>query len=281
MGIFSKKYDYEIDGIRYEFDLKEDRYCFFKDDKIIENDKMNLRSKRFLKNKNRMTEQQKEENRKIAMIVKKNKEESEKIKKAIEDRKNNGIDLNYSSFEVMTTKEPKLSKDVKMYLDDITCQKENDKYVVGIHRIGSTEEHLESILNSGILIQGHMMGAAKGKPELNNTVSVYPLNETIVKEVGFAYTYKDSKGSVVVKIPKEDIVSKNIYITDDNKNTYLDPKYIIGYFPIEEDKTVDKIVTKDNLKEYMNKRKEDAKEYITITENSFKNLQVEHLPKEK
>lgn len=276
MGIFSKKYDYEIDGIKYEFDLAQDRYCFFKDGKIIEDKNMNLRSRRFLKNKNDMSEEQKDQNREIAQSVEKMKEEKEKTKKAIENRKANGIDLKYSSFEVMTTLKPKLSKEVEKYLENLTCEEENDKYVVGIHRIGSSEEHLENILNSGILVQGHMMGAAKGTPELNNTVGFYPLNSTIIKEVGFAYTYKDSKGSVVVKIPKEDIVQNKLYVVDKDGNTYLNSKYTVGYFPIEADKSVDKIVTKDNLKDYMNKRVEEAKEYIDISEKT-----VEHSPKEK
>ena len=101
MGIFSKKYDYEIDGIKYEFDLAQDRYCFFKDGKIIEDKNMNLRSRRFLKSKNDMSEEQKDQNREIAQSVEKMKEEKEKTKKAIENRKANGIDLKYSSADVL------------------------------------------------------------------------------------------------------------------------------------------------------------------------------------
>ena len=265
MGLFSKKYDYEMDSLRYEFDLEEDKYCFFKNGKKLQDKEVTGKSRRFLKNKNKMTEEQREQKREFAKVIKKQDEERAKMKAAIDKRREIGIDLRYTAFEINSTSEPKFSKEVKDYLEDLTDEEKNTEYVVGIHRIGSSDDHLESIFNEGIRVQGHMMGAAKGTPELGNTVGYYPNNKTIMKEVGFANEYKASRGSIVVKIPKEDIISNNLYVTDeDGKYMYLNPKYIVGYFPVEEDKTVEKIVTKDTLKQYREEREQEAKEYINM-----------------
>lgn len=265
MGIFSKKYDYEEDSLRYEFDLEEDKYCFFKNGKKLTSKEITLKSRRFLKRKNQMTEEQRQGRRDVAKTVQEQEEERKKRKDAIDKRRENGINLKYGAFEVASINAPKYSQEVKAYLEDLTDEEKNDEYIVGIHRIGASEEHLESLFSQGIRVQGHMMGAAKGTPELGNTVSYYPENKTIMKEVAFAYVYKESKGSIVVKIPKTDIISNNIYVTDeDGKYMYLNPKYIVGYFPIEEDKTVEKIVTKDTIVDYRKQRKQEAQEYINM-----------------
>lgn len=274
MGLFSKKLDYEEASLRYEFDLSQDKYCFYKNGEIVEDKMLNGRSKRFLNKKNKLTEEEKEESREVARNVKLQKEEMAKVKECIEKRKEAGIDLKYNSFEVQSKEAPKLSDDVKAYLEELTNEEKNNEYVLGIHRIGASEEHVENILNKGILVQGHMMGAAKGSPSLDNTVGYYPSNKTIISQVGFAYGYKNSKGSVVVKIPKEDIIANNIYVND-NENMYLNPKYIVGYFPVEEDKTVEKIVTKENIKEYKDIRNKEAEEYINLADKNKEEITKE------
>ena len=50
MGIFSKKYDYEMDSLRYEFDLEQDKYCFFKNGKRLSDKEISFASKSFCKN---------------------------------------------------------------------------------------------------------------------------------------------------------------------------------------------------------------------------------------
>lgn len=267
MGIFSKKLDYEENSLRYEFDLNQDKYCFYKNGEIIEDKMLNTRSKRFLNKKNRLTEEEKENCRKVAKNVKKQKAEMEDRKNCIDQRKEVGLDLKYNSFEVESVNPPKISNDVKEYLETLTDEKKNSDYVLGIHRIGALDEHVENILEDGILVQGHMMGAAKGNPNLDNTVGYYPNNKTIIKEIGLAYAYKNSKGSVVVKIPKEDIIANNIYV-ENNEHMYLNPKYIVGYFPVEEDKTVEKIVTKENIKEYRKLQEKEAEEYINLADKN-------------
>lgn len=274
MGLFSKKLDYEEASLRYEFDLSQDKYCFYKNGEIVEDKMLNGRSKRFLNKKNKLTEEEKEERREVARNVKLQKEEMAKVKECIEKRKEAGIDLKYNSFEVQSKEAPKLSDDVKAYLEELTNEEKNSEYVLGIHRIGPSEDHLENILNDGILVQGHMMGAAKGNPSLDNTVGYYPSNKTIISQVGFAYAYKNSKGSVVVKIPKEDIIANNIYVND-NESMYLNPKYIVGYFPVEEDKTVEKIVTKENIKEYKDIRNKEAEEYINLADKNKEEITKE------
>lgn len=267
MGIFSKKLDYEENSLRYEFDLNQDKYCFYKNGEIIEDKNLNFRSKRFLNKKNRLTEKEREQRREVARNVKKQKAEMEDRKNCIDQRKEAGLDLKYNSFEVESVNPPKISDDVKEYLETLTDEEKNSEYVLGIHRIGASDEHVENILENGILVQGHMMGAAKGNPSLDNTVGYYPNNKTIIKEIGLAYAYKNSKGSVVVKIPKADIIENNIYV-ENNEHMYLNPKYIVGYFPVEEDKTVEKIVTKENIKEYRKLQEKEAEEYINLADKN-------------
>ena len=210
MGMFSKKYDYEMDSLRYEFDLEQDKYCFFKNGKRLSDKELSFASKRFLKKKNNLTPEEKEQRRDFAKMVKTQEQERIQRKAAIDKRKEAGIELTYDSFEVDSIAQPKFSKEVDDYLKELTAEENNADYIVGIHRIGPSEEHLDNLFCQGIKVQGHMMGAAKGTPELKNTVGYYPNNSTIKKEVGFAYTYKESRGSIVVKIPKEDIISNNI-----------------------------------------------------------------------
>ena len=277
MGIFKKKYDYEYDSLRYEFDLKEDKYCFYKNGKRLENNEINLKSRRFLKKKNNLTEEQKQDRRNVAKLVKKQEQDRIKRKEAIDKRRDAGMDLNYGSFEVDSNAEPRFSEDVRIYLEDLTSEEKDGEYVVGIHRIGPSEYHLENLFNQGIKVQGHMMGAAKGTPDLGNTVGYYPSNKTVMKEVAYAYAYKDSKGSILVKIPKEDIISNNIYVTDEEgKNMYLNPKYIVGYFPVEDDRTVVQMVTRDTLENYRQQRVKEVQAYIDMGAKT-----VEHPPQEK
>ena len=277
MGIFKKKYDYEYDSLRCEFDLEEDRYCFYKNGKRLESNEINLKSRRFLKRKNKLTEEQKQDRRNVAKMVKKQEQERIKMIEAIGRRREAGMDLEYGSFEVSSVVEPKFSDEVRTYLEELTSEEKDGEYVLGIHRIGSSEGHLEDVFNQGIKVQGHMMGAAKGTPELGNTVGYYPSNKTVMKEVAYAYAYKESKGSIVVKIPREDIISNNIYITDEErKNMYLNPKYIVGYFPVEDDRTVAQIVTRDTLADYRQQRAQEAQAYIDMGTKS-----VEYPPQKK
>ena len=57
--------------------------------------------------------------------------------------------------------------------------------------------------------------------------------EKDLKEVMNAHAYKESKGSVVVRIPDEDLKG-NIYVVNEHGNYCLNPKYIVGYFESDE-----------------------------------------------
>ena len=272
MGIFSKKYDYENERLQYKYDLETDEIYFARKGERVSREQLNLRSRRVLKKKNRMTEEERKKQRLLAEHEKKQIEEFKKRNAAIEERNSNGWPtLQYDSFEVLDGKgfETRYSPEVKEYLEELTSEENNAEYLVGIHRMDSSKANLDKIFEQGIVILGHEGGAAKGTPELKNTVGYYPSNKIIMKEVACADQYKSSTGSIVVKIPKEDIVANNIYVTDEEgKDMYLNPKYIMGYFPIEDDKTVSQIVTKDTLNEYKERRIKEAQEYINMGDKS-------------
>ena len=62
-----------------------------------------------------------------------------------------------------------------------------------------------------------------------------------------ANAYKNSKGSILIRIPDNDL-SGNIFITDKDGLIRLDPKYIIGYVPLEPNNHIETIITPSELK---------------------------------
>ena len=64
----------------------------------------------------------------------------------------------------------------------------------------------------------------------------------IIKELMYADEYKDSKGSILIRIPDYDL-DKNIFVIDDNGRTRLNPKYIVGYVPVYENHHLESIIT--------------------------------------
>ena len=83
---------------------------------------------------------------------------------------------------------------------------END-VLLGIHRIGNNDspEKIEDILKNRLEITGHLGGAAQSNKELKNNVGYYPNNKTIIKELMYADKYKNSKGSILIRIPDTDL----------------------------------------------------------------------------
>lgn len=75
---------------------------------------------------------------------------------------------------------------------------------------------------------GHHDGSIPNSGELQNNVSYYVDNKTIIKELIYANHFKNSKGSILIRIPDNDLLG-NISILDKDGGTRLNPKYIVDY----------------------------------------------------
>ena len=110
-------------------------------------------------------------------------------------------------------------------------------------------EAISDILNNGLRIDGHMGGMVASEKKLSDTVSYYPDNSTVIKEAMYANAYKNSSGSIIIRIPDEDLAdTSKIYISDGN-DVKVNPKYILGYIPVTADHHIDRMYTKSDIAE--------------------------------
>ena len=235
MGLFSKKYDKDKDKLKLVFNSEIKQYQLYFNDILIEYKDLNRKTKKFLDEKNNFLETSPYmidyEMMKISHINSMNRE------KFLES-------IGYSStpFEYLGPNNGTMSESLKNYLNKLTSL---DNVLIGIHRVGYLpDKYIEDILINGLLITGHMGSGAISTPELGNNVSYYSDNKTIIKELMYADTYKNSRGSILIKIPDEDL-TKNIFITT-NGQIRLNPKYIIGYIPVS-NHHIETIITREDI----------------------------------
>ena len=235
MGLFSKKYDRDKDKLKLVFNSEIKKYQLYFNDILIEYKDLNRKTKKFLDEKNKFLETS------PYMID----YEMMKISTSRSIERSNflsSIGYNPEPFEHLGPNNGTMSESLKNYLNKLTSL---DNVLIGIHRVGYLpDKYIEDILINGLLITGHMGSGAISTPELGNNVSYYPDNKTIIKELMYADTYKNSKGSILIKIPDEDL-TKNIFITI-NRQIRLNPKYIIGYIPVS-NHHIETIITREDI----------------------------------
>lgn len=230
MKIFSKKYDLEKDHLRIVFDSNTREYLTYYGKSIIPHESLNRKSKKILNKKN-------------AELINNPTLLSKEIYQAkviSRFKKLESLGYSPSSFEYLGTVNGTMSKELEKLLSKLTKE---ENVLLGVHRLGSSSspEVIEDILTSGLKITGHLEGAAQHKKSLGNNVSYYPDNKTIIKELMYASEYKNSKGSILIRIPDTDLTG-NIFITDQNRQTRLNPKYIVGYIPVDENHHIEEII---------------------------------------
>ena len=241
MGLFSKKYDLELDPIRLEFNLEEKKYCPFYGPMPLKIEQLNRKSRKLLNEKNQMLidnpvlmEQQ------IRII---NEIKRFRVLK----------DLGYTcdTFEYLGEVNGSMSPEVEVFLNRITSE---PGVLIGIHRVGKyiTKDDIIDILNNGLKMTGHLGGAAGGQSILSNNVSYYPNNKTVIKELMYANNYKESIGSILIRIPDKDLAG-DIFIIDDAGFTRLNPKYNIGFVPVDNTHHLDRIIKPED---YLSKEDE-------------------------
>ena len=236
MGIFQKKFYIKDTPLRVVFDVQEKKYKCYYGNNLIPYNNLNRNSKKLIdsKNKELLTN---------PYILAQELERAKTI-----ERFNKLKSLGYScdSFEYLGAPNGTMSEQIEELLNSLTTE---DNVLLGIHRIGTNDspEKLEDILTNGLEITGHLGGAAQSNKELKNNVSYYPNNKTIIKELMYADKYKNSKGSILIRIPDIDL-TQDIFIIDSQGRTRLNPKYIVGYVPLEENHHIETIIKPNQIR---------------------------------
>ena len=232
MGLFSKKYDFMRDKVRLVFDVDTKSYYAYLGSKKLSNKELNRKSRKQVEEANdHLMSDSNLLNRELA---------SAKIRQRFQKLK----DLGYScsSFEYLGKVEGKISDEI---MNSIEKYFKEDNVLLGIHRVGLvSDEVVSDILENGLIMSGHGNGAIHSSIELGQNVSYYADNRIVLKEMMYANVYKNSRGSILVRIPDTDLMG-DIYLRKD-KEVRLNPKYIIGYFPVNEKHEVTEMISKSN-----------------------------------
>lgn len=250
MGLFGLKFDIKNDSLTKLFHPDKGYYFIklFEGQRIeVGIDKLNRRSLRELKRINLNLSNDKELYDK----------ELQQYKALERSRKLASLGYTCNCFECFGMTDGTISSPLKEELEDLVSQ---DDVLIGIHRTkdSTTLEDIADVLSNGLIIFGHMGGGVSTPKSLSNTVSYYPDNRTILKEIVCARTYKNSSGSILLRIPDEDLKDPNkVYFHDDDNNLRVRPKYILGYLPVFDDRHVDRMYTKDDILELTGTKREN------------------------
>ena len=230
MSIFSKKYDFFKDRVRMVFDVDTKSYYAFIGNRKLSNKELNRKSRKQIDEANdHLQSDSNLLNRELT---------SAKIRKRFDKLK----DLGYScsSFEYLGKVEGHIADEVMSQIEDYF---EEDDVLLGIHRVGNvSDEVIQDILENGLIMSGHGNGSVSSSIELANNVSYYPDNKVVLKELMYANVYKNSRGSILIRIPDSELIG-DIFLRK-NGEVRLDSKYIIGYLPVNEEHEVTKMITK-------------------------------------
>lgn len=236
MQLFKYKYDKDNSPLRLEFDYDTNQFVYYYGQMLIPIEELNLRSRNALKKENEklITNPEIIE---YYYDLKRRKERRAEIQQL-------GISL--SAFEALGATGGTMSERLREYFDGLL--KEED-ILLGIHRVGDriSKEGIADILENGLLLSGHLDGATRNTNTLSNNISFYEDNATAIKELMYANLYKDSPGSILVRVPLYDLEEGIVYKVDQDYNLRLNPFYIIGYIPVENNH-IETIMTIEDIK---------------------------------
>lgn len=271
MNLFKdKKKDYKRDPLRLEFELENKQYVYYYGKQKLTLEEMSRRTRKNLENENeKLRENQELLDREIEMA---------KLAKRFEYLKARRI---VPGFESYSQEEQSMSKDMEAFLVNLTT-KEN--VIIGIHRTGfASMDGIQDMLENGIIMSGASAYGVSvtSNIDINRNISFYLDNKTIIKELMLADTYKNSKGSILIEIPEEDL-GKDLYITDERGVPRLNPKYIIGFVPIEGKHHISRVITAEQISKRIQNQEEalsSSDVEVTIEEPLYDDQ--ENLPKRR
>lgn len=239
MSIFKKKYDLKKDNLYLRFDRSLLRYKFYKnrfDQESIPYKELSRKTQNVLDQKNM----------EVANNPDKMQEEirASKESERQEFLSSKGMDR---CFEVLSEADDNnMSEEMRAFLETLT---KREDIVLGIHRtrVGPQKD----IFEKGLTMTSHINSGVQSTSgiRLTDNVSVYADNKTIIKELMYADSYKSSTGSYLIEIPLEDF-DKNLFVVDSEGTTRLNPKYILGYVPVEENNHISRLITARDIGTY-------------------------------
>lgn len=248
MSLFAKKYNLGNDKLIKVFDLKTNQYNYAIDHvsymEPIDYKTLDTKTKKSLlkENKNLLLNKELLEYEQNKALEKQNK--MIKSKERFNYLKSIGFECD--SFVCYSQNKGSISDNLKQYLDDLLNE---ENVLVGIHRVGPffDKEAEQDIFENGLMMTGHLSsGAVVSKPDLRHNVSYYPDNDEILKQLMYAGGYKNSKGSILIRIPDNKLETMDdLYITN-GVEVRLNPKYIVGYVPVYENNHIENIEMNPN-----------------------------------
>lgn len=160
--------------------------------------------------------------------------------------------MGYSCSSTIIISDKPLSPIPEAFSKQLDNMLSEEHVLYGIHRTGMDMEYLEDALENGLIMTGHGFYVSQSAVSLDQNVAYYPDNMHIKEELMHAHGYKGSHGSLLIRIPDEDLKAKNLFIEKPGEFKRLNPKFIVGYVPIIElpngTVTIDRIVTLQDLK---------------------------------
>lgn len=245
MNFFKKKYNIKKDYLRKRFDPNKREYYYTKiiegKEHIIPFEDLDRNSKKTLL----------EYNKQLLTDLELLNEEINKYNELIRREYLQSIGYTCNSFKTLEDVKGTASRKMEEYLDNLLSE---ENVLVGLHRVGSefNKNTLNDIFTNGLKITGHMGGAVLSKKVLRNSVSYYPTNKTVKKELMCANEYKNSLGSILIKIPDIELEkNEDIYLINGTE-VRLNPKYIIGYVPVYPNHHIENIISNQNFYENNN-----------------------------
>lgn len=250
MGLFDKKLDIKDDFLMRKFRPDKGYYYVKSDGKVFYEvgiDKLNRKSLKELKRANILLQEDRELlERELYQY---------KISKRFDKLKSLGFST--IGFEYLGPVNGTISPMLRKELEELVSE---ENVLVGIHRTKRDilVDDISDILNNGLRIDGHMGGMVVSEKRLSDTVSYYPDNRTVIKEAMYANAYKNSSGSIIIRIPDEDLADKSkVYISDEN-GVRVNPKYILGYIPVTTDHHIDRMYTKKDITELAKQKEKNT-----------------------
>lgn len=262
MGLFKIKLDIEYHRLRLVFDPEEKKYLPYLGPDFVPDNFLNGRSKRWLKKKNKELL-----NNPILLNEELENHRLRERRKKLTETSN--LHITFDSFETMGPDNGTMSKEMELFLNNLLNE---ENVVIGIHRLKPTsEEFVEDILTNGLIITGNLlMNGANSSKHIDKNISFYVDNKKIRKELQYANVYLDSVGSILVRIPDNEL-NESILYTDNNGNLRLKPEYIVGYVPVYPNHHIENILKASDLK----KTAENYEPNETYEENIYYELTEE------
>ena len=260
MSLFGNKFDIKKNFLQIKFDSNLEKYvACFRDGTVCTT--LNRRSMKMLNNKNALLSEEPT----LLEQEKKSFAETERFHKLKE------LGFICNSFEALSSSRTTdcISEEVLEYLNALTSE---ENILIGIHRTGFANlDKIADILKRGLVITRRGGSTTNSDINLENNVSYYSDNKKIIKELVNADCYKQSLGSILIRIPDNELLS-NIFLIDvESEEFILDPKFIIGFVPVGPNGSIKEIISANPLEKDFFKGIDalyQEREYAIHTNNS-------------